>query len=771
MTEWDHAQALQSGLLAGRTDQRARERWPEGARIHVGRCPACQELIDADSLLDRAGRGLVAVAARDLPPRPNLTALRARTSARSVPTLGVLFSHLPRFPASFRGALELQRTTLGVRAWDPEAAFLSVFAVPGARLPRLVDDASNPAGGVRLEVSLPIDDETRVVALSALQEIDSGTVETWLQLRRGRYDPVDVHGWDGRIRMAHLVLHPPTHVARIRLRNEPLEEALPEVQEWLSRAARAGRAGRIGEAAAAYQQAVVQAQAVDDAAGEIKSSIGLAKALAGLGFAADAQRVLEELVARREMDHQSARWIGDLQARAALASGEVSEARAWVNEVRDIGVGGLEALRVLEAIVAGAEDRHLEACCALAEIKVAKMPRPETGLRYVALERAWHLAYTGRADAGWETLLRAKIPEAHIEHGLMALRARAALLQADRRRVPWDELVERAGELIARQTGWVLPPWNARLLMDLVVAAIADGAAAAAWRLLRLRFLHPTAGGARALCVAAVPAGLLIADDAPPLRRLPTTGRQLRAWSMRSREPIQAGERVRLPLTLRPRGEPGPLLVASDGCLDGAPLEALLEHTWAPRWLAGTRSAEVLSPEVATFASLADVRGDLPLAAREVLPDEAAIHLRGADVTKAALQALPPVGLLHLGVHARRAQGVPVLEMADGPLAPAEIAELPLRGRPLVLLAGCATAVGPVHQGVERSLAAAFRQAGASAVIATRWPLADAHAYRFVRALVARWPAEDPAALVAEIRGQLQAEGAPPALWAAFTLT
>ncbi len=31
--------------------------------------------------------------------------------------------------------------------------------------------------------------------------------------------------------------------------------------------------------------------------------------------------------------------------------------------------------------------------------------------------------------------------------------------------------------------------------------------------------------------------------------------------------------------------------------------------------------------------------------------------------------------------------------------------------------------------------------------------------------------AEDPAALVAEIRGQLQAEGAPPALWAAFTLT
>jgi CHAT domain-containing protein len=123
--------------------------------------------------------------------------------------------------------------------------------------------------------------------------------------------------------------------------------------------------------------------------------------------------------------------------------------------------------------------------------------------------------------------------------------------------------------------------------------------------------------------------------------------------------------------------------------------------------------------------------------------------------------------LLHLGLHARREQGVPQLLFADGPLGPVEIAATPLPGAPVVLLAGCATGVSHTAAGVERSLADAFLRAGASAVIGTLWPVEDREILPFVRALVEAWPFQDVAATVASICLRLRQQGLPARCWAA----
>ena len=178
----------------------------------------------------------------------------------------------------------------------------------------------------------------------------------------------------------------------------------------------------------------------------------------------------------------------------------------------------------------------------------------------------------------------------------------------------------------------------------------------------------------------------------------------------------------------------------------------------------------------------------LPWARREAdaiarslqLPDAAV--LGGAAATEERLKAATTgsYAVLHLAAHARADGSFPERSAVflaasgaadDGWLQPREIAGLALDGATVVLSA-CESAAGPVISGEgPLSLARAFFAAGATSVVATRWPLRDDDAEflmdRFYRAL-ARGATVGGA--LRRARQQAMAAGLPAAAWAGVAL-
>jgi hypothetical protein len=229
---------------------------------------------------------------------------------------------------------------------------------------------------------------------------------------------------------------------------------------------------------------------------------------------------------------------------------------------------------------------------------------------------------------------------------------------------------------------------------------------------------------------------------------------------------------------LLPEGVPDrELAIASDGTLADLPAAAMLgaglpadRPLPAIRVVPGPETATLRDAGTIGIASLADAAGDLPEAAAEVLPHEALVHLRGRAATFAALASLPPVGLVHLGLHGRRAHDVSALQFADRDAGPLDLANLRFEGGPVVLLSGCATAHRTAGAGVERSLADAFLRAGASAVIATAWNYDDAEMSVVVRALLSRWPFASPSVAVSQVVNELRNQGKPRRTWAGLVV-
>jgi CHAT domain-containing protein len=103
----------------------------------------------------------------------------------------------------------------------------------------------------------------------------------------------------------------------------------------------------------------------------------------------------------------------------------------------------------------------------------------------------------------------------------------------------------------------------------------------------------------------------------------------------------------------------------------------------------------------------------------------------------------------------------------DGLLTPAEIANLDLTGR-LVVLSACRTAAGEAIGGEgPLSLARAFLRAGAAAVVASRWPLRDDEAARFFDAFHRAGSEGATVAAAARFARRARFEtGSPAGLWA-----
>lgn len=183
----------------------------------------------------------------------------------------------------------------------------------------------------------------------------------------------------------------------------------------------------------------------------------------------------------------------------------------------------------------------------------------------------------------------------------------------------------------------------------------------------------------------------------------------------------------------------------------------------------------------------------LPRAASEAKTIAAILNAEAADVrigpaaTKHALLAATSNGelkrrrILHFAVHAGFASetnwtpGLMLTGHANqsGFLDMDEIAHLDLNAE-LVVLSACSSGGGRIYGGEGiRGLTSSFLVAGARAVIATQWPLADAGAAQFMEAFYRRLQAgAKPADALWEARRSavLQAEPRPPSEWAAYIL-
>jgi len=773
---WTHEEVEARGLLEPPVDAAAVAGWPEGARQHFAACRLCRGFMRADQAIELL---------REAPPL-TLDALLRRLRPRRAPPLAAFAEDLPRFAVGrYRGAasaLTLRRTAAGVRAWDPDAHHLLLFGATEGRWPKLLAEAEGAAPGVEVEAAFAPPGGGQVFALSARGALDR---EMWgLWLADYQETPVgerpDLGEAADRLHAAALALPPAIARAHLQVQPAPLPAPTAAVQGLLRQAATAGRSGQPRAAASRYGAACARAATAGDATGSLVGSLGLAVALQGLGYDADAEDLLRSLAGSARFDVAWGEAICQQLAEHAFLSGALAEAAAWLDEVAALRPSSpwQETLRFKLARASG--DRAAALALGGGEW-MAELPAPTA--QVMRLLHVADLARAGQVEAAARRLAGQTTPlDASPVMTLVATLARAQLQRARGQAVGWEAHLAMLRGRCLTLNDQVFPRFAVWALGECVDLALEDGAAAAARELARLRLLHTDLAGGEAAVLGAFasPSGVFVlppvAGAAP--RRLGVDRATFLRRAAQVQQRVQAGELSLarsllfelLPVAPLPPGQP--LLVASDGLLDGLPLQALLggeaglpvarEMTALRRDL-----ARLSRPVLPGIASLADAAGDLPQAGAEVSSSRARVSRRGTAVTRSALEALPPVGLVHLGVHAERRSGGPVLLLADGPLGAPQISELSLEGAPVVLLSGCATGNASAPRGLSRSLADAFLQAGARAVVATRWPVRDDEMARFVRALLAAWPFDDPAAPVARVCEALRAQGEPPRLWAA----
>ncbi len=151
-----------------------------------------------------------------------------------------------------------------------------------------------------------------------------------------------------------------------------------------------------------------------------------------------------------------------------------------------------------------------------------------------------------------------------------------------------------------------------------------------------------------------------------------------------------------------------------------------------------------------------------------------------ASETRLKAAALDRFAVLHIAAHAvvddeqpQRSAVVLAPDQAreDGLLQAADIVSLPLQ-RKIVILSACRGASGKVLRGEgPLALSRAFLEAGASAVVASLWPLRDTDAERAVDALTRRLAGgESLAQALAGAKRALREDGRPASVWAGLVV-
>jgi len=789
-----HTRFLDEGLLDGSLDAESQRRWPGWARQHLHSCPRCQSQLEAERSLRSAGATLRSLAARiHAAGPPSEGSMRRRLAQRTPAPADSLVSGqrpMPHRPMrSTASPLELVRTTTGLRAWHAHASDLLLLAAGPDHRPVLLRHLCQPQPGASLDMSYAPERGAVTVAVAALEPLDP---ELWLVWMRDALDAgelndiVQQHRSNG-VHLALVEVPPPIQASRVRLRAEPLPDSEPGVQELLYAASRAGRElDDSAEAARQYRRALERAFSLGDVTGQIKAAAGLSYAYQGLGYQEDADNVVRWLLDSHALDRKWGAWVCRHMAHVQLCLMDIDGAEHWSSEAEAIAGQGSSWQLVLRLGVALVRGRFATAHRLAQDLLGSELP-PFT-LQSTHLRLA--MAQAGLGDLGSARKILEGLAlgdDAPLELRLTERETGLALDQALHRDHDWDHNLRCLLPSLREKDASVLAPWDAPGLLRLADKARRAGAHDAARALFRLRFLDVERAldpNVHLLALAANYDGLLLHSpgSVTRLRSLAMTREQFAQLVQQAREELRTESTLTACRALGnllfqegrvPRDE---VLVASDGLLSDAPIYAIARALLGRsgrlpvlRELVGLRrplngDGDPRSPSI---VSIADAVDDLHWANHEVSEAEAERRFRGVLATRDRLRLQSPAGLLHLGLHARREQGMPELLFADGPMGPAEIAAVPLEGQPVVLLAGCGTAAAAAGGGVERSLADAFLRAGASAVVATRWPVDDREIYHFVRALVRAWPFTDAASTVAAACQRLELQGHPARTWAA----
>ncbi len=790
MTESRHQKIRALGLFDGPVDAEAVATWPAWAREHLSTCPSCRSLLSAERMIHEAVSTLRSSDARGLRRGPPTRAERqARLAARRAPALGAVVEGqqaLAQQVMRFEGdPLELYHTPTGLRVWHPDARELLVLATDAQGEPFVLEHHHAPTPGAGLEISYAPEHGSRVLALASRQPLDQGLWEIWLKdaLGAGQLEELVRGNRSQYVHAAELTIEPALSAALVRLREDPLPDASPGVTALLQQAAAAGRAEDVANAARLYREALECAFAEADPTGRIKAGIGLAYALKGMGYPVDGDKVLRWVLDNHTLDAIWAQRVCQHMATDALYRLDLEQAEEWLARVVELG-GETNAWYLL--ILSGV--RHAQRDWPRLEgitSRLEEMDLPAAQRSHLLTMRASALARQG-AHAEAARLASRAVDAADLPlDGYLQRRELDVLIdRGGAGRADWDALLGGVLRRFQERDGELLTSWDYPYLHRLVELALEDTEPAVAATLQSLRFLD-TVRALDADCAllgvsrshaghmrVARCGGLQVGDlglGSEQLSKLVASARN----ELRSGDGLSACRMLAQLLFQGMDLDSGPMWVGSDGALADVPLLALAASVStgevpAFRELIGSRRPPPRrDPACTRIVSLADAGDDLPWASEEVQESEAELRLRGDAVTRERLATLGSCGLLHLGLHARREQGIPKLLFADGPLGPMEIAALSLPGAPVVLLAGCFTAVTSTDVGVERSLADAFLRAGASAVIATKWPVCDAEMHHFVRALVEAWPFDDVACVVRDICLDLKRRGHPARCWAA----
>ncbi len=685
--------------------------------------------------------------------------------------LDELLVELPEFEGdqlrrSEGAELEVVLTDEGLHIWDPAASHAIVIDCPDGALPVVLAQAEEPEPPVRVTLPLHSRGARTIVVLTARGPLDPDLCVLWVSDARLTGLDAKTAGSSLRARIATVRIEPSPRPLALNVAPEPLPPTHPRVQTKLSEAAGLGRAGQYPQAASAYARAQQLARLQGDVTGQLKSALGLSVALGWLGYHEDANRLVATLAMDSVLD---AEWGGRLSLHLAwsrVRSQDYTGAEQWLQEATRLK-GETAWSRVLAARLAvegGKWKRALEILGAFPADQRTGLPAPtQTLLRLTEARCLAELGRYGEARA-------ARGEERPSDHQLAVrdLQLRTRLELCTRHRVNWLDVAKEAATIPREATR---DPDVSRPLVELASWALEHRALSSAHTLLE----HALGTNRDSALLVSTPAGSLVRGFDGRLRASSLMWSDLRELARDARGEVhgdRVGRAARTLQTLLDAAQTptGSVRVIDDGCLRGAPLQALLELAvdrpvpMRAVELSSLRADEAGLPRGRHVLSLADVRGDLPHARTELPASEQAEAYYGSHATWDVLRKGGELGLLHVAVHTRTVEGLASLELADRLVGASDLLQLDLRGGPLCILSGCTTT------GIEAdrsSFASALLEAGASGVVTTAWPVEDAEMARFVSGIARGWRNQPAVELVASMRHRLRHEGAPARLWAA----